>query len=259
MTKKFLISIMILCFLLSGCIKDEPTQKIPTEADSTSNKNVRDSNKDSNTVTSTNTFTQTIEVANGRLFFNECIPSTNDIAYFNPDTARAERWDLEQVTEYLGTSFYPSYVPKSLKLCEDFYSGTFISEYIDESMYWTVAFEGDEDSPVYDHFGLFYSDSFADEYNPLRKNLYIEVSKNKIPESDILYSYETSEKSKISNTELTIGFYKAPYYDGKKEPAGYSECFVAEFMMDNVGYRVKSENLSQDDFIKILTSLPVFQ
>lgn len=126
-------------------------------------------------------------------------------------------------------------------------------------MYWTVAFEGNENSPVYDNFGLFYSDSFTDEYNPLRKNLYIEVSKNKIPQSDTFYSYETTEKSKINDTELTIGFYKAPYYNGKKEPAGYSECFVAEFMVENVGYRVKSENLSQNDFIKILTSLPVFQ
>lgn len=249
MTKKFLISIMILCLLLGGCAKGKSTQKAPTEADSTSNKNVLLTANEE----------QKIEIVNGSLFFNDYIPSTNDIAYFNPDTAQTERWDLEQVTEYLGTSFYPSYVPKSLKLCKDFYSDTFISEYIDKSMYWTVAFEGGEDSPVYDNFGLFYSDSFADEYNPLRKNLYIEVSKNKIPQSDTLYLYETTEKSKIGNTELTIGFYKAPYYDGKKEPAGYSECFFAEFMVDNVGYRVKSENLSQNDFIKILTSLPVFQ
>lgn len=221
--------------------------------------NTLNSKDDSNIITSINNFTQKIELTNGSLFFNDYIPVANDIAYFNPDTTHTERWDLEQVTEYLGTSFYPSYVPETLKLCEDFYSGTFISEYIDKSMYWTVAFEGDAVPPIYDNFGLFYSDSFDDEYNPLRKNLYIEVSKNKIPESDTVYSYETTEKSKIGNTELTIGFYKAPYYDGEEEPTGYSEYFVAEFMVDNVGYRIKSENLSQEDFIKILTSIPVFQ
>lgn len=77
MTKKFLISIMILCLLLGGCAKGKSTQKAPTEADSTSNKNVL----------LTANGEQKIEVVNGSLFFNDYIPSTNDIAYFNPDTA----------------------------------------------------------------------------------------------------------------------------------------------------------------------------
>ncbi|MDO5734480.1 MAG: hypothetical protein Q4P08_05050 [Eubacteriales bacterium] len=283
MAKKVLISIIsitTLTLLLSSCAKGELSQisdKISSEnslsqeqsqdcasesttADFEDNRdNILSSKTDSNLMRSRNDFREKIEITNGSLFFNKCIPSINDIAYFNPDTAQTEKWDLEEVREYLGTSFYPSYVPQSLKLCTDPYSGTFISEYIDEAMHWTVAFEGAEDSLVYDNFGLFYSDSLTDEYNPLRKTLYIEVSKNKIPESDTLYLYETTEKSKISNTELRIGFYKAPYYEGKKEPAGYTECFVAEFMIDNVGYRVRSENLSQTDFIRVLTSLPVFQ
>ncbi len=217
------------------------------------------SNNTSNIITTTNNFTKKIKLANGTLFFNNYIPTTNDIAYFNPDTAHTEKWNLEQVTEYLGTSFYPSYIPKTLKLCENFYSGTFISESMDKSIYWTVAFENDKDSPIYDNFGLFYSNSFNNEYNPLRKNLYIEVSKNKIPESDTVYSYKTTKKSKIGNIELTIGFYNAPYYKSSKECVGYSKHFVAEFIADNVGYRIKSENLSQEDFIKILTSISIFQ
>lgn len=225
----------------------------------TQTNNTRNSNNTSNVVTSTNTFTKKMELTNGTLFFNEYIPTTNDIAYFNPDTAYTEKWNLEQVTKYLNTSFYPSYIPKTLKLYKNFYNGTFISEFMNKSMYWTVAFDKDVNSPVYDNFGLFYSNSFDTEYNPLRKNLYIEVSKNKIPASDIIYSYKTTKKSKIGNTELTIGFYKAPYYESTKEPMGYSKHFVAEFIADNVGYRIKSENLSQKDFIKILISLPIFK
>lgn len=87
----------------------------------------------------------------------------------------------------------------------------------------------------------------------------IEVSKNKIPESDVIYEAEKVKVSKIKNTELTVGSYKDPYYKGEKEPAGYSENYIAEFISGNVGYRIKSENISQEEFIKILLSMPCFQ
>ncbi len=263
MTKKLLIPILALCLLLGGCGNSEVTGAISTASgsgSSTASGEADTSNPetDSTILTSLGEFTQEVELTNGSLFFNAYLPATGDMAYYDPDTARTEQWDMEQVTEYLGASFEPSYVPETLERCEEAYSDTFISECIDGEMYWTVAFEGDAGSPTYDNFGLFYSDSFDEEYDPLRKTLCIEVSKDKLPETDTVYEYETTVESAIGDVALTIGFYEAPYYDGGTGPAGYSEYFVAECVVDGVGYRVKSKNISQEDFIKVVTSLPVF-
>ena len=66
----------------------------------------------------------------------------------------------------------------------------------------------------FDNFGLFYSDSFSEEYNPLRKTLVIEVSEHKLPQSDVLYHYDTTEASTLQSIPLTIGAYQYPYYEG---------------------------------------------
>ena len=38
--------------------------------------------------------------------------------------------------------------------------------------------------------------SFTDEYNPLRRKLLIEVSKDELPVADVLYSFDKVEVSK---------------------------------------------------------------
>lgn len=201
-------------------------------------------------------FQAKVELTDGVLYFNDYTTAESDIAYFS-ESARTEQWDTTQVTDYLGVSFTPSYVPAGLTLCETPYSDTFLSETVNDTMYWTVAYEND--SLVFDNFGLFYSDSFSEEYNPLRKTLVIEVSKHKLPQSDVLYHYDTTEASTLQSIPLTIGAYQSPYYEGGDQPAGYVPCYVAEFMDQDVGYRVRSENLTQQEFIDVLHSLPVFQ
>ena len=201
-------------------------------------------------------FQAKVELTDGVLYFNDYTTAKSDIAYFS-ESARTEQWDTTQVTDYLGVSFTPSYVPAGLSLCETPYSDTFLSETVNDTMYWTVAYEND--SLVFDNFGLFYSDSFSEEYNPLRKTLVIEVSKHKLPQSDVLYHYDTTEASTLQSIPLTIGAYQSPYYEGGDQPAGYVPCYVAEFMDQDVGYRVRSENLTQQEFIDVLHSLPVFQ
>lgn len=201
-------------------------------------------------------FQAKVELTDGVLYFNDYTTAKSDIAYFS-ESAQTEQWDTTQVTDYLGVSFTPSYVPAGLMLCETPYSDTFLSETVNDTMYWTVAYEND--SLVFDNFGLFYSDSFSEEYNPLRKTLVIEVSKHKLPQSDVLYHYDTTEASTLQSIPLTIGAYQSPYYEGGDQPAGYVPCYVAEFMDQDVGYRVRSENLTQQEFIDVLHSLPVFQ
>lgn len=201
-------------------------------------------------------FQAKVELKDGVLYFNDYTTAESDIAYFS-ESARTEQWDTTQVNDYLGVSFTPSYVPAGLSLCETPYSDTFLSETVNDTMYWTVAYEND--SLVFDNFGLFYSDSFSEEYNPLRKTLVIEVSKHKLPQSDVLYHYDTTEASTLQSIPLTIGAYQSPYYEGGNQPAGYVPCYVAEFMDQDVGYRVRSENLTQQEFIDVLHSLPVFQ
>ena len=195
-------------------------------------------------------FQAKVELTDGVLYFNDYTTAKSDIAYFS-ESAQTEQWDTTQVTDYLGVSFTPSYVPAGLMLCETPYSDTFLSETVNDTMYWTVAYEND--SLVFDNFGLFYSDSFSEEYNPLRKTLVIEVSKHKLPQSDVLYHYDTTEASTLQSIPLTIGAYQSPYYEGGDQPAGYVPCYVAEFMDQDVGYRVRSENLTQQEFIGCFT------
>ncbi len=201
-------------------------------------------------------FQAKVELPDGMLYFNDYTTAESDIAYFS-DSARTEQWDMAQVTDYLGVSFTPSYVPAGLTLGKTPYSDTFLSETVNDTMYWTVAYEND--SLVFDNFGLFYSDSFSEEYNPLPKTLVIEVSKHKLPQSDVLYQYDATEASTLQSIPLTIGAYQSPYYEGGDQPVGHVPCYVAEFMEQDVGYRVRSENLSQQEFIDVLCSLPVFQ
>ncbi|MDE5823741.1 MAG: hypothetical protein K2H91_03525 [Lachnospiraceae bacterium] len=219
-----------------------------------------DNVKTIDTPESSNTFmeyTPTLDLADGKLFFNVCGPVAYDMSYFNPDTARFEHWNTEQVIDYLEVSFAPLYIPKDLNPCTDSYIGTFMSYYENNETTWTVAYE--EDLLVYDNFGIFYSNSFQDEYDPMRRNLIIEVSKNKVPESDTSYSFDTSEISYIGTYQITVGLYKKPYYNQESRSEGYIETYVAEFLIDGVGYRIISENLSQDEFVNVLLSIPLFQ
>ena len=210
-----------------------------------------------NIVTDLEEYVQEVELTDGHIFFNSCLALESDIAYYDPNIAHLEKWNTEQVTAYLGNTFVPSYIPKDLKTCQESYTGTFMSEYLNNTMWWTVAY--DNDIIIYDNFGVFYSDSFTDEYNPLRRKLLIEVSKDELPVADVLYSFDKVEVSKVKKNELTVGVYKAPYYDGDSKPAGYINQYIAEFIIDNVGYRIISENLSQEEFIKVLISMPVFE
>lgn len=218
------------------------------------NVNTTDTPESSNTFME---YTPTVYLADGKLYLNECSPVANDMAYFNPDTARLEHWNTEQVIDYLEVSFAPLYIPKDLNPCTDSYIGSFMSYYENNETTWTVAYE--EDLLVYDNFGIFYSNYFQDEYDPMQRNLIIEVSKNKVPESDISYSFDTTEISYIGTYQITVGLYKKPYYNQESRLEGYIETYVAEFLIDGVGYRIISENLSQDEFVNVLLSIPLFQ
>lgn len=201
-------------------------------------------------------YSQHFEEASGDLYFNNCIPTAYDMVYFNPQIARTEQWNLEQVVEYLGiSSFTPSYIPKGLNLYP-YGADSFVSEYVNDKMYWTVAYE--DDLLVYDNFGFYFSDFSLGEDKPLRRTLLVEASKDDIPASDVGYIFETTKLSKIKDIELVIGGFNSPYYNGGTEPVGYSEIYVAEFIINNVGYRIKSQNLTQAEFIEVLTSMPVF-
>lgn len=104
--------------------------------------------KDSNSldiITSLENYSQEVELTDGHLFFNSFTPIENDISYFNPDSAHLEQWDTEQVIDYLGAAFIPSFIPDDLKLYQDSYNDVFISEYTDNTMYWTVAYEEDSE------------------------------------------------------------------------------------------------------------------
>lgn len=200
-------------------------------------------------------YQENVELINGTLRFNRVTGITqNDRSLYHAETARLEEWDAAQVETYLGTSFTPAFVPDDLMLYQGDYRNNFISRYEGDNGYWTVAYEGD--TLVLDTFGFYYSASVDDTYDPLRRELLIEVTRDKLPVQDAVYVFAEQEASTVGECTITVGRYRKPY---GSDPNTYADQYVAEFMEGSVGYHVWSANLTQEEFIRVLLSLPVFQ
>jgi hypothetical protein len=169
--------------------------------------------------------------------------------FFCPETTYRETWNWEQVTEYLGVDFRLNTLPKG------FLSAGETS--------WEVIFndDGTPFSPGFS-FRLDYSESFGDEYDPLRRSLTVEANKGAIPFRCYLMGADEAVPSYINGTEVIIGYWQMQYGPftvtppgEPNTPAGYYDLYYAEFMLDGVGYYVRSENLTQEEFVNVLLSI----
>jgi len=169
--------------------------------------------------------------------------------YVDPATTYTKTWSLEQVNDYLGRDFRPGYVPNDL------------IEYADP--YWTVIFNKDGTMiPFSSSFTLTYSENFNEEYDPLKRSLYIQVAKDSLPQQCSLYLTDTEAPSNIDGTDIVVGYCKMSYgpytvtAPGETSiTAGYYDLYIAEFVYDGIGYCVRSENLTQKEFIEVLLSI----
>jgi len=179
---------------------------------------------------------------NGELHFIEDIGISPNAAppYINPEMTTKEKWDLDAVIDYLGRDFRLSSFPDNLMAPPE------------GELYWSVIFNKDGTKVPYSFtFGLNYRENYYDEYNPLRPSLNVKVAKGELPFQCSLYETESKSLSFINDTEIIVGHCQL----SNVTPEVYIDVYVAEFMYKDVGYHIKSENLTQEEFISVLLSI----
>lgn len=189
-------------------------------------------------------FTPEVEVTSGMLHFNK-LESVNKTDFSTNPDKEAQTWTQEQVFEYLGKDPRPAQIPNDL---------VFIGG---ENSQYTVFLEKNGEV-AWDSFDFTYLAPSDQDYDPLRRSLNVSVSKGKLPLTDTVIDFDKAQESTLNGISLHLGYSAVEYgpYDEKtKEAAGTFDEYVAEFMKDGIGYRIISQNLTQEEFIHALLSI----
>ncbi|MFZ2539601.1 MAG: hypothetical protein WAX04_11955 [Oscillospiraceae bacterium] len=157
-----------------------------------------------------------------------------------------EQWTDKQILEYLSVSPIPSYIPPDLE------SGF---TQIDAPTQ-KVVFNKDG-TVAYDSFAYYLCEpQLTKELNPARRTLSITVAKDKLPDDCAVYMKEDAKISILKGFELKLGSLKQAYkFDESNEPTAYSQKYIAEFIRFGVGYRIVADNLTQQEFTDVVTSI----
>jgi hypothetical protein len=185
-----------------------------------------------------------VHLPNGILnFIDSSVPSTSAKMFFDPKTTHEEEWTQEQVVKYLGRDVRPGYVPEVF-LKEEQSEGT-TNQFIIMNNDGTVA---------YDNIGYYYNGDPDDVSAP---SLSVKVSKGKLPRDCVLYRSNNQTESNINGHKLAVGYEKIKT-DPSDESSGLQDSYdlyFSEFIYDGIGYRVVSERLPQEEFVKVLQSI----
>ncbi len=188
-----------------------------------------------------------VELSDGVLYFVKS-DGMGDVAsrlYFGEDTTE-EKWDENQVLEYLGHAFLPTKIPQGLTPQQR------------EGHTQTVVYNA-QGELVHDTFYYQWQDNEnPEEYVPDRAQLRIEVAKNKIPSQCGLYQFQQENRSYVEDTPVFIGYLMndfGPYDPVTHQPSGEYPLFVAQFVYNGVGYHIEGHNLTQRQFITTLLSV----
>ena len=128
----------------------------------------------------------------------------------------------EEMIAYYGTDYIPD-VPSDIKPWEEERSGIYRRNGGTGEIYWDVDIL-----------------NFSNE--DFTRNVNLEVAKGHIPWLDYMHFDHDDEKSIINNTEVLMG----------KTESGY---YYAEFMYLNVGFAFCADGLTQEEFVKIVSSV----
>jgi hypothetical protein len=168
---------------------------------------------------SPNTTIQTVNVSDGILYFNDFSEEPDNIKINQnlgiPDSLSKE-WIKEEYMSYLGKTVELSYLPEGFTLEKEV----------------VRVYENKE--------GIIKSDEYYTEY-AANENQRIELylRKGKLPSK----SYQDlPAQSNIKNTKLSIVY--------REDLCSYQ----AQFILEDVGYYLSTENITQEEFIKILYS-----
>lgn len=197
----------------------------------------------------------TPSVAMSGVHINEMQPMISDGSKvgYDPSLYDNVTWDSAAIAKYYGSDLTPAYIPEGLVPAES--NGT-------ASVY--IAKDGE---PVEDMVGLgFYHDYYADGSPKLTdsiaavKGFSLEASRlGKLDGCCMAMPVgEPAETTDIGGVSVTFGHCLVdygPYDPDTHEPAGQYERYTAEFTLDGISYRITTDQLAQEEIVKIAASI----
>lgn len=186
---------------------------------------------------------------------NEMLPMIRDGSKVGYDPSYCDNvtWDKAAIVKYYGSDLTPAYIPEGLVPAES--NGT-APVYIKKD--GTVA---------NDLVSLgFYHDYYADGSPKLTdsiaavKGFSLEASRlGKLDGCCVSMPVgEAAETTDIGGVSVTFGHCLVdygPYDPDTHEPAGQYDRCTAEFTLDGISYRITTEQLAQDEIVKIAASI----
>ena len=162
------------------------------------------------------------------IVINELPMMPESVRLFPLEPADFVAMSRKEIVDFYGFDFFPKVIPSGMMEAEE---GTF-----------GVYRRNEGTGEVYNSVNLAW---YVDEN--VSRELSVEIEAGRIPITDALLLADEYEKSVINGIELVI----------LRSVDGYSseEMFSAEFIHKNNGLRVYSRNLTQAEFVDILTSL----
>lgn len=158
-----------------------------------------------------------------------------------------QAWSLSKILDYWGFDPLPTELPEGL-----------VAEF-DETSTWKYA---EADGQVWDQFSFQWGDGL-DVYDPLERRLTVTVSGSEIFNCGINFFDDELLPSTIGGVEMYLGRREVSYGpytdgpDGEKIPAGYYPLMEADFEYGGLQFQVTAENLSEEEFVAVLSSMVV--
>lgn len=188
--------------------------------------------------------TADVQLSHGELHFDSTDVSMADASlYFDDETMEEHFYNEQQMIAYLGRDFRPSYVPEDLQR--------------EDGQTWKVVAWKEDGKTVHENFSVTYQENFLDTYQPLRRQVRIEAAKGKLPTQCAVYHADGAQISNIKGTPVEVTYTELGYgpYTQDHQPAGTYTVYRAMFIYDGIGYIVHGENITQEEFIRVLCSL----
>ena len=144
-----------------------------------------------------------------------------------PDGTRKEL-TLEEVNQYYGRDMSDCYIPENLKQnntgdkFDFYYDGDAVTSDC-TTIWYSAEGESTNDTPY----------------------LAIQFEKERLPQSDEIYTDNDVEESTINGKKIT---FTAEFPEG-------SSRYTAEFLDSGIGYRISGNAISQEEFMKVIDSL----
>lgn len=183
-----------------------------------------------------------------KIIFNDLNLVSSNKASREDGISYEAKINYHQALEYYGIGIKQEDLPEGL---------------IDDNIDRTYLIYYDKNQKIKDDTNafIFSEPNISDEYNPLRRNLSIVVSKDEISRDCIYIEDNELKKSLINDVEIILGHTLMSYgpynpkkktADGRNEPAGYYDLFQAEFIYNDIYYHIISENLNKAEFIDVV-------